>query len=122
MPLLDGGICLTLRDLTRYGLLFSRLGAGVADRQAGVAEFIEHSRARASLEYPEPRRGIYYSNQFFTNKHWIGHAGWGGQFMLVNLETGIVCAFFSVLENSGAHDLDYTAALIKMLEHVSENF
>ena len=122
MPLLDGGICLTLRDLTRYALLISRLGAGVAERQVGNPEFIRHSRDRASLEYPEPRNGMYYSNQLFTNHRWIGHAGWGGQFMLVNLETGIVCCFFSVLENSGAHDVEYSAAMIKMLEHVSENF
>lgn len=122
MPILDGGINLTLRDLTRYGLLFARLGAGVAGRQLGNAQFIRHSRARASLEYPESRKGIYYSNQLFTNKRWIGHAGWGGQFMLVNLETGIVCTFFSVLENSAAHDVDYSTAMIRMLDKVSEAF
>ncbi len=122
MPILDGGINLTLRDLARYGLLLSRLGAGVAGRRVGVAEFIRHSRDRASLEYPEPRRGMYYSNQLYTNRRWIGHGGWGGQFMLVNLETGIVCVFFSVLENSGAHDVEYSTAMIKMLDTVSENF
>lgn len=122
MPVLDGGINLTLRDLTRYGLLFSRFGAGVAGRQVGLPEFIKHSRQRASLEYPEPRRGMYYSNQLYTNKRWIGHGGWGGQFMLVNLETGIVCSFFSVLENSGAHNVDYSTAMVSMLEKVSENF
>ena len=122
MPVLDGGISLTLRDLTRFGLLFARLGVGVAGRQAGVAEFIRHSRDRASLEYPEPRRGMYYSNQFYTNKRWIGHCGWGGQFMLVNLETGVVCSFFSVLENAGAHDVEYSVALVNMLENISERF
>ena len=122
MPVLDGGICLTLRDLTRYGLLLSRLGKGVAQRQVGNAGFIQHSRSRASLEYPQPRRGMFYSNHFYTNKRWIGHGGWGGQFLLVNLETGIVCSFFSVLENTAAHDIDYSVTMVRMLEEISEQF
>ena len=122
MAVLDGGINLTLRDLTRYGLLFARLGEGVAGRQVGNADFIRHSRERASLEYPEPRRGMFYSNQLYTNKRWIGHGGWGGQFMLVNLETGIVATFFSVLEDAGAHDIEYSAKMINMLAEVSEKF
>jgi hypothetical protein len=42
--------------------------------------------------------------------------------MLANLETGIVCAFFSVLENAGAYDTEYIAPMIQMLSDISENF
>lgn len=122
MPILDGGISLTLRDLARYGLLFARLGRGVAGRQVGNSEFIEHSRQRASLEFPAPRRGMYYSNQFYTDKTWIGHGGWGGQFMLANPDTGTVCVIFSVLENDGAYDLGYTVPMVKLFSEIAENF
>ncbi len=121
MPVLSGGICLTLRDLARYGLLFARRGAGVANRRVGDADFIERSRRRASLEYPPPRRGMYYSNQFYTNRRWVGHGGWGGQFMLANLETGVVCVIFSVLQNRSASDTDYSAQLVNTRGIVSES-
>ncbi len=121
MPVLSGGICLTLRDLVRYGLLFARRGAGVANRRVGDADFIEQSRQRASLEYPPPRQGMYYSNQFYTNRRWVGHGGWGGQFLLANLETGVVCAIFSVLQNRSAYDADYSAQLVNTLGIVSES-
>ncbi len=121
MPVLSGGICLTLRDLARYGLLFARRGAGVANRRVGDAGFIEHSRERATLEYPPPRQGMYYSNQFYTNRRWIGHGGWGGQFMLANLETGVVCVIYSVLQNRSAYDAEYSAQLVNTLGIVSES-
>ncbi len=121
MPIMSGGICLTLRDLARYGLLFARRGEGVANRRVGDADFIEDSRRRAALEYPPPRRGMYYSNHFYTNRRWVGHGGWGGQFLLANLETGVVCAIFSVLQNRSAYDVDYSAQLVNTLGIVSES-
>lgn len=122
MPVLDGGACLTARDLARFGLLFARRGAGVRNRQVGDATFIETTRERACLPFAEARSWVYYSNQTCTNRRWLGHSGYGGQFMLANLETGIVCVFFSVLENAGAYDTKYVTPMIKMLSDISENF
>ncbi|MEE8365478.1 MAG: hypothetical protein V3R76_06815 [Gammaproteobacteria bacterium] len=40
----------------------------------------------------------------------------------MDLETGTVCAFFSVLENAEAWDTEYIASMIRMLSDISENF
>ncbi|MCX8508562.1 MAG: serine hydrolase, partial [Rhodobacteraceae bacterium] len=36
----DGGICLTARDLARYGMIFARGGKGVGGQEVGCADFI----------------------------------------------------------------------------------
>lgn len=118
-PVVDGGGCMSLRDLGRFGLLFARRGTGVNDKQIGSANFIEHTVKRARLPFEPPRDEIMYSNQAFTNGKWIGHSGYGGQFLLVNLETGVVGAFLSVLENDSAFDIQHTVKMINMLEGIS---
>ena len=37
---------------------------------------------------------------------------------MVNIETGTVAAFLSVLENASGHDHDYTSGVIRSLEAV----
>ena len=54
-----------------------------------------------------------------TSGNWIGHAGYGGQFLLVNMVTGTVAAFFSVLETPSATDEVYKLNMIQMLEEVT---
>ena len=115
-PALSGGACLSLRDLARFGLLLARRGAGADGSQVGSAAFIEASRSRPAPPMPAPRDWIRYSNQMFTNGRWIGHAGYGGQFLMVDMETGTVGAFFSVLENEAGFDAGYMSDVIRMLE------
>ena len=45
----------------------------------------------------------------------IGHSGYGGQFLAVNLKTGNVAAFFSVLETKSATKESYKVDMINML-------
>jgi CubicO group peptidase (beta-lactamase class C family) len=54
VPLVDGGICLTARDLARFGALFVRRGLGVDGRQVGSAAFIERTRT-AGIPLKPPR-------------------------------------------------------------------
>jgi len=54
----------------------------------------------------------------FTNGRWIGHGGFGGQFMLVDLPTGTVGAFLSVIEDAGGYDPNYYPPIIDMLESI----
>ena len=118
-PIVDGGGGLSIRDLGRFGLLFARRGRGVEGRQVGDAGFIEGTARRTGTTFEPPRDWIRYSNQCFTNGRWIGHGGYGGQFLLVDLETGVTGAFFSVLENRSAYDEEYMSDVIRMLEAVA---
>lgn len=119
-PIVDGGGCLTARDLARHALLFVRRGQGVAGRQVGCPDFIEKSRKNPGPLMPAPRDWYNYSNQLMTDGEWVGHGGYGGQFMLANLETGLVGVFYSVLENADAYDAEYSVEVTRMLESIAK--
>lgn len=119
LPWASGGGCLTARDMARLGLVFARGGVGVDGASIGNPVFIEATRLRPSKPMPAPIEFTRYSNQMFTDGVWIGHGGYGGQFLLVNPDTGVVCAFFSVLETDAGHDRGYSAEVITMLAEVA---
>ncbi|RWE19139.1 MAG: class C beta-lactamase-related serine hydrolase [Mesorhizobium sp.] len=114
-----GSAFLTARDLARYGLLFARKGEGVDGRRVGDAAFIEDTRRNPGPFWPEPRDGTRYSRQMTTDGTWLGHGGYGGQFMLANPDTGTVVVYFGVLENASAYDPDFSAPLVKMMGEVA---
>ncbi len=118
-PCLNGGGSLTARDLARFGSLFIRRGIGVNGRRVGNAEFIE-ATLNQGVPMAAPRGWIRYSNQTNTNGRWLGHGGYGGQYMLADLSSGVVGVFFSVLENRDAHDPDYSTEFIRMLQAIGE--
>ncbi|MGL4238251.1 serine hydrolase domain-containing protein [Tabrizicola sp.] len=117
MPILSGGICLTARDLCRYGALFAREGRGVDGQPFGSAAFIQATR-KGGVPMPEPREHLRYSNQTNTNGVWLGHGGYGGQYMVANPETGRVACFFSVLQNDEGYDAAYYPPIIAMLAEI----
>ncbi|MQW56147.1 serine hydrolase domain-containing protein [Sinorhizobium meliloti] len=116
-PTVDGGICFTARDLARYGSLFVRRGRGIDNRQVGSASFIE-STLHAGVQVPAPRDWLRYSNQTYTDGRWLGHGGYGGQYMIADLTSGVVGVFLSVLEDKNAYDVDYYIPIIKMLSEI----
>lgn len=119
VPVISGGGCMTARDLARYGALFVRRGQGVDGRRVGCASFIEKTRRDPGPPMPAPRDWIRYSNQTNTNGRWLGHGGYGGQYLLADLESGVVGVVFSVLENKSAHDPGYSLEIIRMLEAIA---
>ncbi len=119
IPNLSGGICMTARDLARYGLIFVRDGKGIAGETIGSPAFTAAARRQTGPRYPVPASHISYGNQLRTNGRWIGHGGWGGQFLFIDQESETVVAFFSVLENESAADWDYQRATIEMCEHIA---
>ncbi len=116
-PLMNGGLCLTARDLARYGLLIARGGAGVRGGQFGSASFLQETKARG-IAMPPPRGHLRYSNQFNTNGRWLGHGGYGGQYMLVDLQTGRVGVFLSVLDTEDGYFSSYYPPIIQMLAEI----
>ena len=119
VPSMNGGCSLTARDLARYGSLFVRRGAGVNGRRVGSADFIE-ATLKQGIPMPKPRHKLRYSNQTNTNGRWLGHGGYGGQYMLADLSSGVVGVFYSVLLNRHASDPDYSAEIIAMLQNIGE--
>lgn len=116
VPLLDGGACLSARDLARYGLLFARGGEGVDSLRVGDAAFMEEARSDPSSPSGSGPYGfIRYSRHITTDGTFIGHGGWGGQYMLANPETDTVVVYFSVLENKSASDTRFSLPLVHMM-------
>ena len=125
MPWISGGGCLISRDFLRYGLLFSRKGQGVGNREVGSASFIDQTLKNKGTKYMELKKDkfLYYSNSTMKSGNWIGHSGLGGQFLAVNLKTGIVAAYFSVIDTPSGTDEKYKADMINMLDEVvCENY
>ena len=118
-PIINGGACLSARDLARYALLFVRGGRGVSGQVVGSRAFIETTRQRRGVPYAAPRGWQRYSNQTATDGQCLGHGGYGGQYMLANPDTGVVVVFFSVLEDADAHDAAYSAEVIRMAEEIT---
>jgi len=125
MPWISGGGCLISRDFLRYGLLFSRKGQGVGNRKVGSDLFIDQTLENKGTKYMELKKDkfLYYSNSTMKSGNWIGHSGLGGQFLAVNLKTGIVAAYFSVIDTPSGTDEKYKADMINMLDEiVCENY
>lgn len=115
-PAFSGGGCLTARDLVRFGLLIFRGGRGVDGAQVGFPAFTRDSLARQAPTLSPTRSWVRYSNHLMTNGRWLGHAGYGGQFLMVDMQTGRVAAFLSVLENPSGYDEDYISRVIEGLQ------
>ena len=121
-PLMNGGLCLTARDLARYGLLIARRGAGVGKagagaRQFGSAAFLDETLTRGVM-MPPPRAHLRYSNQFNTDGRWLGHGGFGGQYLLVDMQSGRVAVFLSVLDTEDGYLAEYFPPIIRMLAEI----
>lgn len=118
-PLLNGGICLTARDLARYGAIFARMGQAVDGAPFGSAAFLNATRA-GGIPMPAPRSHLRYANQTNTNGQWLGHGGYGGQYLLANPETGRVACFLSVLQDEDGYDSAWYPPIIAMLADICE--
>jgi CubicO group peptidase (beta-lactamase class C family) len=117
-PTLDGGACLTARDLARYFGIFVRGGRGVSGEIVGSPAFIEQTLS-SGVQMPPPLEWIRYSNHTMVTGRLLGHSGWGGQCAVANLDTGTIGVFFSVIENQHATNRDYIGPVLRMLESIT---
>ncbi len=114
VPGFSGGGCLTVTDLARFGLLLARVAMGQETR-VGNPAFTRATLTRPTRHMPAPRDHIRYSDHVMTDGRWIGHSGYGGQFLMVDLTTGTVCAYLSVIENASGFSHEYMAETIANL-------
>lgn len=113
-PAFSGGGCLSARDLARFGLLFARLGRDIFGNPIANASFLSHSLTRPAPKLAPPKEWLRYSNHLMTDGRFVAHAGYGGQFLMVDTRSQTSCAFLSVLQNEAGYDDTYmgTAAVI----------
>lgn len=119
VPQFGGGASLSARDLARFGLLFARKGVGVDGRRVADADFIDETRHNPGPLWPKPREGLHYSRMTTTNGIWIGHGGYGGQYLLANPDTGIAVVYLGVFENQSGDDGDSWPPLINMMAELA---
>ena len=119
-PSVDGGACMTARDLARYFSIFVRGGRGVAGESIGSAAFID-TTLRSGMSMQAPFEWMRYSNHMMVFGRAVGHGGWGGQFAMADLDTGTIAVFLSVIENEHAVTREYLGPVIRMLESITKS-
>ena len=119
-PAFSGGGCVSARDLARFGLLFARSGRDIRGRPFANAAFLRTSLHRAAPALNPPRDWLRYSNHLMTDGRFLGHAGYGGQFLMVDTVARTACAFLSVLENDAGYDEGNMVSVILALREVCE--
>jgi len=120
LPAFSGGGCMSAEDLARFGLLIARRGIGVDGKNVAARDFLDKSLTRSGVTLLPPRDWLRYSNHLMTDGRLVGHAGYGGQFLLVDMSTGISCAFLSVLLNESGYDSNYMTKVLNGLSAVLE--
>lgn len=121
LPAFSGGGCVSAVDLARLGLMLLRVAKG-EETGPWNQGFTRQTKDRATKTLAPPRDFIRYANQMMTDGRWIGHAGYGGQFLMADTKTGLSCAYLSVLENESGYCEDYMAETIRCLQMLTEEF
>ena len=90
------------------------------NRNIGSASFLNQTLKNFGPKYLSlsKNKNLYYSNSTMVSENMIGHSGYGGQFLAINLKTGNVAAFFSVLETKSATKESYKVDMINMLAEI----
>jgi CubicO group peptidase (beta-lactamase class C family) len=112
-PFMGGGLHMTLRDLARYGLLLARAGRGVTAAPVGSIEFRDRTRATRTQGTHSIGKG-YYRNFTEANTAWIGHGGYGGQWLMAFPEEEVIVACLSGMCDDGGLDWAYTERQLAM--------
>ena len=117
-PAFSGGGCLSVRDLARFGLMFAREGLDIHGAEFADSVFMSKSLSRNAPSLSQPKEWLRYSNHLMTDGRFVGHAGYGGQFLLVDTVTKTSCSFFSVLENEDGYDDTYMGEVATTLRDI----
>ncbi|WP_189521982.1 MULTISPECIES: serine hydrolase [unclassified Mesorhizobium] len=121
VPLIDGGACLSARDLARYGLLFARKGEGIDGRRVGDAAFIEQSAVIRALQCRSRATGYAIATRWRLTAPGSATAATAASSCSRTPDTGIAVVDFGVLENTGDPDPDpnFLVPLVKMMAELA---
>lgn len=116
LPALSGGGCLSPLDLARFGLLFARYGAGVSGGTVGSPAYTNVCRKADQPPLSRSRPHQRYVGHLMTDGTLIGHAGYGGQYLLIDPDKNRVALYLGVLENDSGYDEAFMAKIVGALE------
>lgn len=119
LPALSGGGSLSALDLARFGLLFARNGIGISGQQIGSPSFMEECIANRQRPLSRLRSWQSYAGHLMIGTNTIGHAGYGGQYLLINKTTGCVAVYLGVIENESGYDERQMATIVRALEQLT---
>jgi CubicO group peptidase (beta-lactamase class C family) len=119
-PFVGGGLHMTLRDLARYGLLLARGGQTTDGLSVGSRAFRDATRSGHALGTPSLLGRGFYRNFLETDGTWLGHNGYGGQWLMVYPESEIVIACLSGLADDGGLDWGFIRRLADMGEQIAQ--
>jgi CubicO group peptidase (beta-lactamase class C family) len=125
IPLTHGGFLSNMRDLARFGLLFTPSFGVVSDRQVISDSHIEFIRSAGDpdllanagvppVEVSGIKHNIYQWDRIHANGTFY-KGGWGGQGLLVNPEQDLVAVFTSYF-NEDFSEEDLEPVLFDVLE------
>ena len=121
VPVMDGGGCMTIRDLVRYGSIFARDGLGVNGERFFTKEWITQTlRGGILWNYPKnDGTDCYYSNHMDTDRRGVGHGGYCGQYLYVDTVSKIVVGFFSVTDEKDGLCDEHFEKIWKMMQAIT---
>jgi CubicO group peptidase (beta-lactamase class C family) len=99
-----GGFTSRMRDLARFGLLFTPSWSVVSDRRIISEEFLAMPRAQANpnlwrkLSFGENANTAYQWGVTESGE-WLEHGGWGGQGLLISPSRDIVAVYTAYSEH-----------------------
>jgi len=115
LPAFSGGACLSALDLARFGLLFAREGRGLDGRPVGSSTYLRACLRAVGPPLSAHRPWQRYAGHLMTDGTRIGHAGYGGQYLMIDLETRRVALYLGVVENESGHDDRLMAGVVRKL-------
>jgi CubicO group peptidase (beta-lactamase class C family) len=113
IPLSHGGFISRMRDLARFGLLYTPSWRVVADRQV-ISD--EHMAAILRGGRPGLRNSRYMWGDLDENG-WLSHGGWGGQGLFVHPEKDLVAVFTSYMKEDFS-EVNLEQAVLRALNEV----
>jgi len=131
VPLTHGGLTARLRDLARFGLLFTPSYAAVSDRKiisdryldrilyGGRPELLANSRFRPPPE-GDVRHNVYQWDLVFDNNDFY-KGGWAGQGLLINADRDYVAAYAGYFKDAEHSEVELLPVLRAVLEGVFGN-
>jgi CubicO group peptidase (beta-lactamase class C family) len=117
-----GGLQARMRDLARFGLLFTPSWTVVTDRKIISDEFLEFAHTGGDPDLQSRNddgsmsQPIYQWNSIYSHD-WLEHGGWGGQGMLISPSRDVVAIYTSYRKDDYS-EIDLGAVMFELLNTV----
>ncbi len=117
-----GGFQSRMRDLARFGLLFTPSSSVVTDKKIISDEFIDAMRTEGNPNLKRDRgdgmasHPMYQWEEIYSHD-WLNHGGWGGQGLMISPSRDVV-ALYTSYSKEDYSEIDIGAVLFEVLNTV----